>query len=188
MGITLSSQSISFLISCVVGIGLGVLYDIFRISRIAVHTPTAVILFEDVLYFFICAIITFLYMLTVIEGQVRFFILIGELIGASVYYFTVGRLVMALSQAIIGVIKKLIWGILRIVFTPLIKFMMLISTAFKINSKKIHQKVQKYGSRTKFRLKRQRILLYNFIKAGSHKNKGTGNSGSEGKFRGKKKD
>jgi sporulation protein YabP len=32
VGISISSQSMSFLFSCVLGMGLGVLYDVFRIS------------------------------------------------------------------------------------------------------------------------------------------------------------
>ncbi len=171
MQLTIASQSLSFLISCLLGVALGALYDVFRISRIALPTPTAVIWVEDVLYFLICAVLTFMYMLTVAEGQVRFFILIGELIGASLYYFTVGRLVNAMSELNVNAVKRLLRSVSQLIFTPVIRLWRCISGKINIHSKKIHRNIQKYRLRTKFRLKRRRILLYNLFKATSCRNR-----------------
>lgn len=84
------------------GAVFGAVYDLFRIFRIAVPLPAGVIVAEDVIYFAFCGFMSFFLAMTVNFGQVRFFILLGELLGFLLYYLTLGVLVMKCAQQIIA--------------------------------------------------------------------------------------
>ncbi|MEG1778896.1 MAG: spore cortex biosynthesis protein YabQ [Oscillospiraceae bacterium] len=51
MGISLTQQTTTFLISCFIGVLFGAFYDIFRISRIAFKQPVWLLFIEDLIYF-----------------------------------------------------------------------------------------------------------------------------------------
>lgn len=128
------------LYSAAIGALLGVIYDIFRIIRIAVQiserdnangnaksakmreTFSFIIIFiEDILFFIIAAIITILFIFMVNNGQVRLFAITGEILGFTVYYFTVGRVVKALAERIIALIRLFIRLIYKYIVLPPIR-------------------------------------------------------------------
>ena len=78
MEITVAGQTWIFLMSVALGAALGVLYDVFRIVRIAVRTPPAVVLVEDLAFSIVCTTATFLFLIGADKGQLRMFLLIGE--------------------------------------------------------------------------------------------------------------
>lgn len=128
----ISIQVVGFLWSVAIGAGLGLLYDCFRILRLAIKCPASIIVVQDVVFGILCAIVSFGYLLTVTDGKLRVFLLIGEGIGWAFYYATVGDVVMALSEAIINTIKCIlrffagilifIWKIIRfILIDPVMK-------------------------------------------------------------------
>jgi len=163
LGIYLEQQVSVFLLSLLVGAALGALYDVFRISRVAFYTSPEVVFLEDVLFFVICALTTFFFGLTVIEGMLRAFLLIGELLGAIFYHLTLGKLVMRVSIKIITIIKAIIrflfeyllrpaWRILCYIIVFFVKPIIFLTKIFK----KILQNI-------KFRLKIRRKMLYNQV-------------------------
>ena len=107
-----------FLVSCLVGAGLGALYDFFRVLRVAVWSPKWIVVAEDLLYFILCAVITFLYMAGYAQGQVRGYILIGELLGWILYYFTIGKLVIQLSKGLIRIVRAIVQTIWKVFTFP----------------------------------------------------------------------
>lgn len=113
MAIVMSEQVSMFLGALVLGVVLGCLYDFFRITRLAFVFPAILILFEDLLFFIFSSIILFSYLLRASDGQVRYFVLAGVVLGWAGYYFTVGKLVMRCSESIIGLLRKVIGFILR---------------------------------------------------------------------------
>lgn len=182
MGIYLADQTIIFLQSILVGALLGVFFDAFRISRIAIPTGRAVVFLEDVVFFALCAVITFALMLSAIEGQVRFFLLVGEVIGAVLYNLTLGRLVMAVSKTIIHIVKSILHFIVRCFFRPIWLFFYHLVGLLLCPVHIIANFVKKICLRLKFRLKIGRILLYNHITRPSAKRKKrTGESGGDEK-------
>jgi spore cortex biosynthesis protein YabQ len=108
------TQVISFLWSVAVGAGLGLLYDAFRILRLALPSPGPVVAAQDILFGLIAAIVSFGVMLTVTEGKLRLFLLIGEAVGWALYYGALSSAVMAAAEFIIAVVRSIIgfiWGI-----------------------------------------------------------------------------
>ena len=81
MEVTLSSQLLSLGISALVGLALAVVYDVFRVTRILFRTGKIAMYVQDILYGIAAAFITFLLALAVNSGEIRFYIIGGELIG-----------------------------------------------------------------------------------------------------------
>ncbi len=117
----LTLQAQIFLGACLLGGCLGVIYDFFRISRLAFRLPRAVVMLEDILFFIICGVITFLYLAETNDGQVRYFIMLGLLLGATLYYFTLGAVVMRVSSVIIGFVAKTLGFCYRVFIRPVVR-------------------------------------------------------------------
>jgi spore cortex biosynthesis protein YabQ len=167
VGVYLAEQTAVFFGAVLVGAAMGALYDVFRISRVAFSTPEGVIFAEDVVFFVFCALITFYYGLTVIDGSLRLFVLLGELFGGIIYRNTVGRLVMRVSKSIISAVRAIFGFITRTFLLPLwrlaarvVRFL-LTPYLFVINFFK--KKLQNI----KYRLKNNCRVLYNHLKAGA---------------------
>ena len=161
----MTSQTEIFIYSIICGIILGVIYDIFRITRIALKLNAVIIAIEDILYLFICAVMTFFYMLASNDGQIRFFIIVGEILGWVVYYFTVGEIVMGLSTAIIKFIKGVFRVLYRLFIAPVIALIGYLWKITCIPVQKSKKTLKKLRKNTKFRLKSYYILLYNVIRS-----------------------
>lgn len=118
MEISVTEQTLVFLAACAFGAVLGAFYDVFRVFRVAVPCPRVVIFLQDVLYWAVCAVATFLFILCVNGGVVRAFVIGGELIGAVLYYFTIGWLVLRSAKAIIAALRAFFRFVARLIARP----------------------------------------------------------------------
>ena len=82
MGITIAGQTAVFLQSLLLGAVLGCFYDLFRITRIAFLMPALLVLIEDLLFFLFSSIALFGFLLENNDGQIRWFILLGVVLGS----------------------------------------------------------------------------------------------------------
>ncbi|MDR3552244.1 MAG: spore cortex biosynthesis protein YabQ [Clostridia bacterium] len=119
MEISVKAQTLVFLAACGFGMALGAVYDLFRIFRIAVPCGKAVVFIQDVLFWMICAVSSFLFLLYMNTGEIRLFIILGELIGATLYYFTLGVLVMKSAKAVVGFLRWIAALVFRLIARPL---------------------------------------------------------------------
>lgn len=163
MGIHLADQTRSFLGAILLGAALGLLYDVFRIVRIAFPAGKARLFVEDVLYFMVCAAASFLFLLTSSDGIVRVFLLIGELIGVVLFHSTLGILVMRVAQAIINAVKAVLRFLLRWILLPIWRVFYAIMSLFMRPARWIGKFVKNYLRKVKFRLKVRRIVVYNHL-------------------------
>jgi spore cortex biosynthesis protein YabQ len=163
LGIALAAQTVAFLYACALGAALGLLYDVFRITRIAFPTGKVGVFLEDLLFFFLCAAATFFYLMGAVQGQVRFFLLLGELLGAVLYYFTLGQLVMKISRALIDGIKRMLLFLYRYLVLPIWRFFYAIVRLLLLPVRFLGIKVKKTATIIKFHLKVRRIVLYNQV-------------------------
>lgn len=122
--IAVNTQTIIFLQAILMGAVFGAVYDLFRIFRIAVPLPAGVIVAEDVIYFAFCGFMSFFLAMTVNFGQVRFFILLGELLGFLLYYLTLGVLVMKCAQQIIAFIRWIFQVLWKLILRPVVRLLM----------------------------------------------------------------
>lgn len=92
MGISVPEQLWTFLYSIAYGVALGVFYDLFRVLRL-IFIPSSVSAFiQDVLFWIISGIVTFMYMFSFNDGMIRFYMLCGVFLGWILYYFYARRL------------------------------------------------------------------------------------------------
>lgn len=82
----------TFFYSVLLGIGLCVLYDLFRLDRKVFRRSAVTVFFEDIVFWLIAALATFCLLLLHTNGQVRAFVLIGLLIGFLICRLTLTRL------------------------------------------------------------------------------------------------
>lgn len=104
-GIIISQVSV-FCYACLLGVGLGFLYDIFRIFRMMINHHYIGIFIQDVIYFAVSGVVTFLFVLTINKGETRFYILAGEGIGWIGYHLTVGEIIYRSSEKIVAYFNK----------------------------------------------------------------------------------
>ena len=124
-----------------VGAMLGVIYDVFRIVRIATCPakntapkrpgllrrllPAENILFailvflEDILFSLIAGVVVAIFIFNINDGQIRWFALAGAILGFFIYYQTVGRLVISVADIILRILRRTIAFLVRITFRPI---------------------------------------------------------------------
>lgn len=111
----------SFLEACLLGFLLGACYDVFRILRLAFPNGRILIFLEDLLYFAVAAVASFSFIVLANGGLLRAFILIGELLGAILYFFSLSLLIMGAAKQIIRAIHALLRFLFRLTLLPLLR-------------------------------------------------------------------
>lgn len=77
-------QSVGF------GFLLGIIYDIFRFVRILVPDKKSLVIIMDTVYFVLCGFLIFCFALVADNGEIRAYLLAGNLIGWLICYFSTG--------------------------------------------------------------------------------------------------
>ncbi len=159
--LTLAKETRLFLLSIVVGVGLSLLYDLLRVLRLQTRHRPIVVSLEDLLYFLVCAAVTFGFALKDNSGQIRGYILIGELLGWGCWHLTAGELAVKIASGIFALLRRVVLAVARVALFPfyclwklVLKILRLLSRPMKLFLKKVMQ-TQKYN------LKRKQMMLYN---------------------------
>lgn len=105
---TVNTQLEVFLISCGIGVILGLIYDIFRIVRITIPHTDLLVAIEDILLFICYGIFLMCFAFSLMRGQIRFFFVIGNALGFLIWFFTVGNIVVKVAYRIKRYILKFI--------------------------------------------------------------------------------
>lgn len=106
MDFYVANQTLVFLYACLLGAALSVVYDVFRLIRITAAMGRAVIIAEDIVYFIIVSAATFVFMLSFTEGIIRFYVILGELLGFILCHVTLGALIVKLLGGFIKLVKR----------------------------------------------------------------------------------
>ena len=172
-----------FLASLGVGFIMGILFDFLRALRLSVTRGKCSIIVFDLLDFFVVAFGSYLFILAANKGEVRSYIIIGELLGAVFYYFSLGFALMKLTDKFVLVLRKFYSFLFKIISLPfrIIKSIFLrlfggLKEIFKKSQKK-SQKIQKKV------LPKVRIYVYNLfgiLCVGSQKTRKGGKAYGEG--------
>ena len=105
---TVSEQCTLFLLSVILGLGIGVFYDFFRTLRI-IFPPAAkrkAVFAEDMIFMVVSGAAVFVYAALLCRGQVRFFCVLGTVLGFFLYIATVGSLIVGILRAIASAVAK----------------------------------------------------------------------------------
>lgn len=92
--------------ACLCGAGLAFLYDLLRIARRVVPRGNILVSMEDIIYFTFSTLAIFSFFYVVNYGEIRFFLVAGLTIGASIYHLLIGKWLMRLVTRFILRLKK----------------------------------------------------------------------------------
>lgn len=118
---TASQQLRLFLLSCLFGIPIGIVYDIFRTIRVVIPHGKILAALEDILFFALYGVFIMCFTVTAARSEFRFYFCAGNLLGFIVYFFTVGNLVVSVIKKIAVFIKKGIYFVFRPVGVIILK-------------------------------------------------------------------
>lgn len=154
---TVREELILFGLSCLAGVLTGVAYDLIRLFRLIFpHNPwlTAI---EDAVFLILFGVFIQAFSAAAARGQFRMYFVIGNILGALVYHFTIG----AAAEAVMRKLAALFGSLLKAVLRPL-------RHSFAFISRKAHPKFVGYSKilvnsfkKIKMLLLKQPLLLYN---------------------------
>lgn len=102
------SQANLFLIFTLDGILIGLLFDIFRILRKSFKTADIVTYIEDTIFWLLTGTIILYSIFVFNNGEIRFFMFIGLLLGVAFYLLLFSKYVINISVIVIDIVKKVI--------------------------------------------------------------------------------
>lgn len=118
MILSLHEQARLFLLCIALGGGLGLLYDCLRVFRHALRHKRFWVQAEDALFWVLAVFLVFSVLLRASSGEIRFFSLFGLFGGMGLYFLTLSRLVIAVSDSVLRLAKSLVCLFFQILFTP----------------------------------------------------------------------
>ena len=118
MILSLHEQARLFLLTVLMGGGMGLFYDGLRVFRHALPHKRFWVQAEDGLFWLLAVFLVFGVMLRANGGEIRFFSVFGLFGGMGLYFLTLSPWVIAVSDSIIRVLKYVIGLFFRIIFTP----------------------------------------------------------------------
>ncbi len=165
MEISVTKQTLDFLLSMSFGFFLGFLYDLFRILRKNGPANKIICFMEDSLFWILATGLMFLFIALTNSGEMRYFIFLGAFIGGGFYFLTLSTLFMFVTNGILDILKKLLKAVFKVVlwpfkliFTPILRFLKKLikklRNYFKFQTKKVIMTI----SNKRKEKKRQRTL------------------------------
>lgn len=163
MGITISGQLGLLITAALLGFVLGMVYDVFRVFRVTTRCGRVAVFVLDIIYWLICAAATFAFLILQNDGKLRALVIICEVAGSVLYYYTIGVIVIKRAEAVSSGIKRHARAATAALARPVREFGR--AAGFKI-SKKRHAAgsfIKKESKLLQIRLKVQRKMMYNLI-------------------------
>lgn len=193
-GVSLAKQTYNFFVSVGFGFALGIVYDFFFIIRNLVSKRKWVTFVCDTLFTVLASVMSFLLLLIITDGQIRAYVILGEIIGFFVYYFSLGVFIVKLCERITRIIrsvfaffKRILLFIFKVIFAPFRFIFSFFGRFFKKIYEKTRKNAKKVAKKSKFLLQVDNALLYNQrVYKGSLASRGTRYRKGRKFYRGKK--
>lgn len=139
------------------GFLLGFAYDVVRFLRILVSKGKTTMFIADFLFVILTALSSYLMILGVNNGNIRIYLILAEITGASVYFCTAGIVVSSVLNSVSEIIRK----ILQTVFAPFLfltkKIVYVVKKIYEITCK-FFSEIKKNSKKT---LQDEDGMLYN---------------------------
>lgn len=134
-------QLYSFAIFILVGFLIGLLFDMFRISRRTFKTSDIITALEDVLFWILTGLLIIFSIFKFNNGNLRVYIVVGIFIGITLYMLVFSKIVINSLVKIVTIIKQIISHIIKILLYPInlvIKSIKFITKPIKIWAQRCH--------------------------------------------------
>ena len=142
---TVSVQTIEFLNSALLGIALGVLYDVLKTIRYYIKKGKGITNLFDSIFWIVAVVSLFAFVLVSAGGRMRWYILVGAFCGGFVYRAAASEIVFKVMRGTVCILAKL----LQMCSRPAYLFLksirnLFIKTGKRLRNKKIsHKKKRK---------------------------------------------
>ncbi len=146
-----------FLYALGFGFFIGILYDIFRALRVLLTNGKKAFLVSDILFSLAAGFLTFLFALARLDGNIRGYVLVGELLGFVIYSVTFGVFFSRLTDRIVAGFYRFLGALAK----PFLRLLRRIRRFFQKNVEKAQKKTQNSVKKSKFHLKSTKGMLYN---------------------------
>ncbi len=148
MALDIYKQLYCFFIFIITGILIGILFDIFRITRKSFKTPDVITYIEDFAFWMITGLLLLWVIFKFNDGEIRGYIFVGLGIGITIYLLTISKIFIKVSVTIITFLNKIISGILNFlikilkiaVFNPIYFLVLNIKKPINLNFVKKREK------------------------------------------------
>ena len=144
-----------------VGLVIGLFYEALRFFRMILRHNIIAVCVEDTLYLSICAFISFIIALSVGIGYMRIYYIVFEVMGAALYFLTVGRLLNSILRRISGATKRIIRIAAKKIWHHLGKFFAPIGKKIRLLFGKIAEIARNSAFYSKMHLKKTDEIEYN---------------------------
>lgn len=159
--LSLATQTRSFLLSLGFGFVMGILYDVFRLVRVCISNGKKIQIAFDVAFCIVLAFLTFIFFMTVNEGEFRIYLILGEAVGFCVYSLSFGVVVFAFGELWIYYLKTALSKFFSFIFSPFIRLAKRILSNTGKFVKKHKKRKENNENKSKIHLKLNKHLLYN---------------------------
>ncbi|WMJ76757.1 MULTISPECIES: spore cortex biosynthesis protein YabQ [unclassified Sedimentibacter] len=147
------SQEYMLAVSVMGGMLLGFIWDIYRLVRHYTKLSAFATAIGDILYWLISIYIGIQLIFDISFGNVRFFILIGFISGALLYFYGISRYILKAAIFIVDAILKFIKKIISLLIDPIKYVANMLINKFKILLYPIKLKYEKTRNTAKKRYK-----------------------------------
>ncbi len=106
MQFTLEAETQIYLLSVLLGVGIGIVYDLFRAVRIMFRHGRWLVALEDLVFSALAGFAVFTFA-TGLTGKLRVFTLFGMAAGFVVEHFSIGNLAIFLFRKLVEWLKRL---------------------------------------------------------------------------------
>lgn len=121
IGEVIREEAIFFCVSLLAGVGLVLVYDVFRILRRVIKHGIILIGIEDICFWILCTVTIFLLLYRENDGMLRFFAFIGILSGMGIYLALFSRFILRFFVWLFTGIWRGIKKTGHVVFGPFVK-------------------------------------------------------------------
>lgn len=115
MSFSLAQQTLVFLESILFGFFAGFIYDICKAFRVKARLKTIGIIVTDIIFWLVFIAFLFLFAVTDAVSQIRFYIILGQIGGMSVYFLSFSQLFFPLLCFFVSLILFVIYMPLKVI-------------------------------------------------------------------------
>lgn len=109
------------------GFIVGILFDLFRVTRKCYKTPNFLIYIEDVLFWLLTGFLTLMVIYVFTDGQMRLYMILTLILGSIFYFLTISKYFVKINTYILKFINK----ILKLFTFPITKLHQIIKKHLK---------------------------------------------------------
>ena len=154
---TIQEQTTLFLYACLLGLPIGLFYDIFRILRVLFPHHLVAVTLEDILFCFGCAVVLAAFTVTACRGEFRLFYPVGMLLGSLLWRFLFGNPFLKMIRRTAAAIRNCLSHLLH----PITALFARLQFKIHQNFRQSIQNIKKKKKNPRFHLIADRHLLYN---------------------------